>query len=96
MENMHLEPITKEILEMLAKYTFTPERNFGIYDNISISGDGEYIEFYGETVNKEPVYDKHGELMDCNYNLWQEDIVVINSAANISNIRRIYDYIRNA
>ena len=57
MENMHLEPITKEILEMLAKYTFTPERNFGIYDNISISGDGEYIEFYGETVNKEPVYD---------------------------------------
>ena len=29
MENMHLEPITKEILEMLAKYTFTPERNFG-------------------------------------------------------------------
>lgn len=47
MENMHLEPITKEILEMLAKYTFTPERNFGIYDNISISGDGEYIEFYG-------------------------------------------------
>ena len=28
MENMHLEPITKEILEMLAKYTFTPERNF--------------------------------------------------------------------
>ena len=59
MENMHLEPITKEILEMLAKYTFTPERNFGIYDNISISGDGEYIEFY----------DKHGELMDYNYSV---------------------------
>ena len=67
MENMHLEPITKEILEMLAKYTFTPERNFGIYDNISISGDGEYIEFYGEIVGKEPVCDKHGELMDYNY-----------------------------
>lgn len=28
---------------------------------------GEYIEFYGETVDKEPVYDKHGELMDYNY-----------------------------
>lgn len=69
MENMHLEPITKEILEMLAKYTFTPERNFGIYDNISISGDGEYIEFYGEIVDKEPVYDKHGELMDYNYSV---------------------------
>ena len=43
MENMHLEPITKEILDMLAKYTFTPERNFGIYNNISISGDGKNI-----------------------------------------------------
>lgn len=32
-------------------------------------GDGEYIEFYGETVDKEPVYDKHGELMDYNYSV---------------------------
>lgn len=69
MENMHLEPITKEILEMLAKHVFNPERDFGIYDNISISGDGEYIEFYGEIVDKEPVYDKHGELMDYNYSV---------------------------
>lgn len=69
MKNMHLEPINKDILNDLSEYTFTPERDFSNYDSISVSGDGEYIEFYGETVDKEPVYDKHGELMDYNYSV---------------------------
>lgn len=67
MKNMYLEPISKEILDELSKYTFTPERDFSNYDSISVSEDGEYIEFYGEIVSKEPVYSKGGELMYYNY-----------------------------